>query len=273
MFHVTAQPQGIDVSRRAPVLSVHLSVDYPQHPGVLQDVQFDVFPGEIVGLVGQSGSGKTTLALSLLKLLDHSGAHVSGRIEIGGTDVSLWNERQMRSIRGRLLALVPQSPASALNPALRLETHLRETWRAHSSQPWDTQVERVGELCRRDGLPCDRDFLRRFPGQISLGQGQRLLIVMALLHSPRLVVADEPTSSLDLVTQAEVLDLLRTIRDEHDIGMLFISHDIPAVATLCDRIAVLHGGRIVESGPVKEIVREPQHPYTQRLIAAAPKWR
>jgi peptide/nickel transport system ATP-binding protein len=254
-------------------LSVCLSVDYPQHLGVLRDMEFQVFPGEIVGLIGQSGSGKTTIALGLLKLLDHAGARVSGRVEIGGTDISTWNESRMRSIRGKLVALVPQSPAAALNPALRLETHLREAWRAHSLKPWRDQAERVGRLFRSAGLPEDPHFLRRFPDQISLGQGQRLLIVMALLHSPRLVIADEPTSSLDMVTQAEVLDLLRRVSTENNLGMLFISHDLPAVATLCDRIIVLHGGRIVEDGPADEVLRTPKHSYTCRLVAAAPKWR
>jgi ABC-type glutathione transport system ATPase component len=273
MFQPSSTIRAVDIRAREPVLSVCLSVDYPQHHGVLQDAEFEVRPGEIVGFVGESGSGKTTLAMSLLRLLDPSSATVRGRIEVDGIDILSWNERRMRTIRGSIVALVPQSPASALNPQLRLETHLKEAWNAHSRQPWDSQVPRVEALFRRAGLPFHRDFLRRFPGQISLGQGQRLLIVMALLHSPRLLIADEPTSSLDLVTQAEVLKLLRVIRNENDLGMLFISHDIPAVATVCDRIAVLYGGRVVESGSVRQVLSAPEHPYTRRLIDAAPKWR
>jgi ABC-type glutathione transport system ATPase component len=260
-------------SLQVPALTVNISVDYPGKPCVLQNAEITVLPGEIVGLLGESGSGKSTLALSVLKLLDHSGAQVHGTVNIAGIDVSPWNERQMRSVRGRLAALIPQSPAAALNPALRLETHIREAWRAHSLQPWRLQKQRLAELIRHAGLPQEPEFLRRFPGEISLGQGQRVLIVMALLHSPRLLIADEPTSSLDVITQSEVLALLRTIRDENGLGILFISHDLPIVASFCDRVAILHEGRIVENGPVHEVLHAPRHPYTRRLVDAAPKWR
>jgi ABC-type glutathione transport system ATPase component len=255
-----------------PLLSVNLTVDYPDQPGVLRNARLEVFKGEILGLVGQSGSGKTTLALSSLKLLDYTGARVQGRMEIDGVDVSNWSERQMRTIRGRLVALIPQSPTEALNPALRLETHLREAWRAHSRAPWRDQASRIHELFESAGLPAGLDFRRRYPREISLGQAQRVLIVMALLHSPRLIIADEPTSSLDVVTQREVLDLLRKMREVYQLGMLYISHDLPAVATICDRIAVLHGGTIVETGASHRVLEAPQHPYTRQLIEAVPKW-
>jgi ABC-type glutathione transport system ATPase component len=264
--------QGSD-SLPVPALYINISVDYPRKSGVLQNTEICVLPGEIVGLLGESGSGKTTLALSVLKLLDHTGAQVHGAVNIAGMDVSSWNERRMRSIRGRLSALIPQSPAAALNPALRLETHIREAWQAHSSEPWRLQKQRLAELIRRTGLPQEPEFLHRFPSEISLGQGQRVLIVMALLHSPRLLIADEPTSSLDVITQSEVLSLLSNIRDEHGLGILFISHDLPTVASFCDRVAILHDGRIVESGPVQEVLRAPRHSYTRQLVDAAPKWR
>jgi ABC-type glutathione transport system ATPase component len=264
--------QGSD-SLSVPALYLNISVDYPRKSGVLQNTEISVLPGEIVGLLGESGSGKTTLALSVLKLLDHTGAQVHGTVNIAGMDVSAWNERRMRSLRGRLSALIPQSPAAALNPALRLETHIREAWQAHSSEPWRLQKQRLAELIRRAGLPQEPEFLHRFPSEISLGQGQRVLIVMALLHSPRLLIADEPTSSLDVITQSEVLSLLRSIGDEHGLGILFISHDLPTVASFCDRVAILHDGRIVESGPVQEVLRAPRHSYTRQLVDAAPKWR
>jgi ABC-type glutathione transport system ATPase component len=269
----SAAPPQDAVSLRVPALSANISVGYPGKPRVLQNTEITVFPGEIVGLLGESGSGKSTLALSVLKLLDQTGAQVQGTMNIAGMDISSWNERQMRSIRGRLVAVIPQSPAAALNPALRLETHIKEAWRAHSSEPWRLQKQRVLNLIRHAGLPQEPEFLRRFPGEVSLGQGQRVLIVMALLHSPRLLIADEPTSSLDVITQSEVLALLRSIRDENGLGILFISHDLPTVAAFCDRIAILHEGRIVENGPVHEVLNAPRHPYTRQLVEAAPKWR
>jgi ABC-type dipeptide/oligopeptide/nickel transport system ATPase component len=247
-------------------------VDYPQKKGVLRGVRMEVFPGEIVGLVGESGSGKSTLALAVLRLLDHTGARVSGRTVLGGNHIMSCSERELRGIRGRVASLIPQSPSSALNPAMRLETHLREAWRAHSRESWSTQEKRVAHLFASAGLPPEASFLRRFPGEISVGQAQRVLIVMALLHAPPLLIADEPTSALDVITQREVLDLLARIGRERRMSILFISHDLLTVTVLCHRLAILHGGEIVESGPVKEVLAAPKHPYARRLIEAVPKW-
>jgi len=184
----------------------------------------------------------------------------------------LCNERQLRNIRGRGVSLIPQSPAIALNPALRIGTQLREAWRAHSSLPWSTQKQRIEHLFTSAGLPDEEAFLKRFPTEISVGQAQRVLIVMSLLHSPPLLIADEPTSALDVITQRDVLDLFARIGNEHQMGMLFISHDLPVVAALCSRIAILYGAEIVESGPTVEILNSPNHSYTKRLVTAVPKW-
>jgi ABC-type glutathione transport system ATPase component len=235
---------------------------------VLRDVCLDVQSGESVGLVGESGSGKTTLALALLGLLDHTGANVRGRVCIAGQDLIGLDERRMRSIRGRVISLIPQSPTAALNPTLRIESHLREAWHAHSRDSWESQQARVGELLTSAGLPVDKDFLRRYPRQISVGQAQRILIVMALVHDPLLLIADEPTSSLDVITRAEVLELLARIRRLRNMAMLFISHDLTAAARLCSRVAVLHEGRIVESGRISDVLANPKHPYTRRLARA-----
>lgn len=256
----------------APVLSVDLSVDYPEKDGVLRGACVEVSPGEIVGLVGESGSGKSTLALAILKLLDHTGARVRGRLSLLGEELADRKEAEMRSVRGRLVSLIPQSATAALNPALRIGTHLREAWRAHSREPWAGQQERITRLLESAGLPVAERFLRRYPGQISVGQAQRVLIVMALLHSPPLLIADEPTSALDLITQREVLDLLAGLVREHHMGMLFISHDVLVVANLCHRLAILHAGRIAECGPVGQVLRAPQHAYTKQLVAAVPTW-
>jgi ABC-type dipeptide/oligopeptide/nickel transport system ATPase component len=179
----------------------------------------------------------------------------------------------MRPFRGRVASLIPQTPAAALNPALRIGTQLREAWRAHSRAAWTSQWDRILELMESAGLPADPDFLRRYPSQISAGQAQRIMIVMALLHSPALLIADEPTSALDLITQHDVLDLLARINREQRMAILFISHDLMAVAALCHRLAILHEGAIVESGPVNDVLDAPAHPYTRQLIEALPKWK
>jgi ABC-type glutathione transport system ATPase component len=239
---------------------------------VLSGACIEVFPGEIVGLVGQSGSGKSTLVLAILRLLDYTGARVGGRIELLGQDLTRCNERQLRDIRGRLASLIPQSPTTALNPALRIGTQLREAWRAHSSEPWSNQKAFIAQLLATARLSEREGFLKRFPSELSVGQAQRMLIIMALLHSPPLLIADEPTSALDVITQREVLDLLVRVGKEHNMGTLLISHDLLTIAAVCDRLAILHLGKIVECGPVKTVLAAPQHSYTKQLMAAVPRW-
>ena len=251
-----------------PVLQVRLSVDYPQKAGVLLNTAIDVNAGEIVGLVGESGSGKSTLALSILKLLDHTGARVHGSVLLDGAELMPLSEREMRRVRGKQIALIPQAASSALNRALRIGTQLREAWKAHSGVAWSSELSRIKGLLRSCGLPDDDPFLNRYPDQISLGQAQRVLIVMALLHHPTLLIADEPTSALDVHTQREVLDLFKRINREQRMSVLFISHDLSVVAALCQRIAILHDGVIVESGPVSTVLASPMHAYTQKLVAA-----
>ena len=228
--------------------------------------------GEILGLVGASGSGKSTFAYAALRLLEHTGAIVSGRAYLLDTDLLRCGAGEIREARGRLAGLVPQSPSAALNPALRLETQLREAWRAHSRLPWSDQKPRVLQQLQAAGLPPEESFLRRYPREISVGQAQRVLIVMAILHSPPLLIADEPTSALDVITQRDVLDLLAAVCRQRAMSVLFISHDLATVAALCNRIAILHDGEIVESGATRDVIAAPAHHYTRRLISAVPEW-
>ena len=250
------------------MLSTELTVDYPQKKGVLRRARIEVFPGEFLGLVGQSGSGKTTLALAMLRLLGHTGATVHGSTSILGHQVDGLDERSLRDIRGRLVSLIPQSPSVALNPGLRIGTQLAEAWRAHSQEPWSSQTPRITQLQKTVGLSPEEGLLQRYPAEISVGQAQRVLIVMSLLHQPPLLIADEPTSALDVITQREILDLLAWLGKQNRMSMLFISHDLLTVATLCHRLAILYEGEIVETGPVERVIASPVHSYTKRLIGA-----
>ena len=250
-------------------LKARLSVDYPNKPGVLRDVRLDIGEGEIVGLVGESGSGKSTIALALMRLLEHKGAAVRGEILFGCRDLLQLRSKDMRQIRGREIALVLQSPLASLNPALRIGTQVEEAWRAHASGPaskrWKEEALRLFE---RVSLPADELFLRRYPRQLSVGQAQRVLIAMAVLHRPRLVIADEPTSALDAITQSEILELFRSLNQEMNMALLFISHDLLAVASLCSRMAILQRGEIIESGPTAQMFRDPRTADTRALLEA-----
>lgn len=248
------------------VLEFRISASYGTTE-VLHEVAATIAPGEIVSLVGLSGSGKSTLALALLRLLRYRGGSVTGTICLEGTELARLSEAEMRSNRGRRIGYVPQSPGLSLNPRLRVETLLDETWRAHASGPANHQG-----LLESVQLPADIAFLRKRAGELSTGQGQRLLIALALMHSPALLIADEPTSALDAITQAGILELFGKINRERGTAILFISHDLLSVAGISHRVDILHDGHLVESGPPAAVFRNPQHPFTRRLVAAMPRF-
>jgi ABC-type glutathione transport system ATPase component len=253
------------------LLSARVSVRYGDKPAVLREVELNVGRGEVVGLVGQSGSGKSTLAMSILGLLDRKRVQSEGAIEFEGQDLLKLTERELRDLRGRKIALVLQSPLSSLNPALRIRTQLKETWRAHASGTATDCDRAIRQALESVSLPSTDEFLRKLPSQMSVGQAQRVLIAMAILHRPVLLIADEATSALDVITQSEILALFRQLNRSFGMAILYISHDLPSVAGICDRIAILHQGQIVESGSTVQVLTRPQHEYTQRLMAAMPK--
>src|SRR5579864_8644422 len=253
------------------VLAAHVSVQYGDRPPVLRDVSLDIRRGEVLGLVGQSGSGKSTLAMSILGLLDRKSARADGTIEFDGCDLLKLSERELRGLRGRKIALVLQSPLSSLNPALKIRTQLKEAWRAHAEGPSSDCETAIRWALQSVSLPASDEFLQKHPSQMSVGQAQRVLIAMAVLHRPALLIADEATSALDVITQSEILALFRGLNRSSGMAILYISHDLASVAGICDRIAILHEGQIVESGITEQILTNPRHGYTQRLMAAMPK--
>jgi ABC-type glutathione transport system ATPase component len=228
-----------------PLLEVAISVSYPAKPGALRDVRFRVAEGEILGLIGQSGSGKSTIAFAIPRLLVLRGGVVGGSIRFRGADLMAAGERELRRLRGREISIVLQSPMTALNPALRLETQLREVWRAHRKESWKLGREAAHELFASMGLPPEENFLRRYPRELSVGQAQRVVIAMAVLHRPKLLIADELTSALDPATGLEILELFRKCNREFGAAILYVSHDLESVRRLCDRVLVVYEGTIV----------------------------
>ena len=249
------------------LLLAQLSVRYGEKP-VLRDVRLQIRRGEVLGLVGQSGSGKSTLAMAILGLLEKKRARTEGSIQFHDSELLQLSERELRALRGRAIALVLQSPLSSLNPALKIRTQLKEAWRAHACGTAEECAKAIRASLESVSLPATDEFLRKYPAQMSVGQAQRVLIAMAVMHRPALLIADEATSALDVITQSEILALFRELNRSTGMAILYISHDLASVAGICDRIAILQQGEIVECGTTDQIFANPQHEYTQRLMAA-----
>jgi ABC-type glutathione transport system ATPase component len=253
----------------APVMQVRLRADYGARC-ILKDVQFDLCAGEALGMIGASGAGKTTLVMALLGLLPWRGGKATGEVLINGINLLTMPAGEARRFRGKQIALIPQSPMTALNAAVSLQSHFEAAWRAHESSGKKALEARLRQLMDEVQLPAgDGSFLRRRPGQISVGQAQRILIALALLHRPSILIADEPTSALDPVTQVEIVSLLRQLNRSNGTALLYISHDLVSVLQLCSRLAVLHSGAIAECLQVAQI-EQARHPATLSLLRSLP---
>jgi oligopeptide/dipeptide ABC transporter ATP-binding protein len=238
---------------------------------IVSDVSFDIAPGQVLGLVGESGCGKTTVGLALLGHARRGVTLAGGSIRLGEVDVLQLDASELQHLRGRLISYVPQDPGAALNPALRIGTQLREILEAHNigSGPEERRA-RIAEMMREVALPDEVEFLRRYPHELSGGQQQRVGLAIAFACRPRVIVLDEPTTGLDVTTQAHVLGTVRELAEAHSVAALYVSHDLAVVGTLASRVAVMYAGRIVELGPAADLFHSPAHPYTQRLVAAVP---
>ena len=233
-------------------------------------VSFEVRPGEVLGLVGESGCGKTVTGFSILGLVDPPGRIVGGRVLFDGTDLLTLGEDRLRQIRGARIAMVFQDPMMTLNPVLRIDTQMVEAVRAH--QDVDSGMARriAREALERVGIPSAESRLRSYPHQFSGGMRQRVAIAIALLNRPKLIIADEPTTALDVTIQAQILYEAQKLCRESGTALIWITHDLSVVAGLADRICVMYAGRIVEQGSVDEVLDAPLHPYTHGLIGSVP---
>jgi len=250
----------------------HLAVtfDAPRNTRVVDDVSFTVAAGETLCLVGESGSGKSVTAFSILRLLQPPGQIVNGRILFEGQDLLTLSERNMRAVRGARISLIFQEPMTALNPVMRVGDQVAEALTAHNMASRSEARHRAVELLEAVRIPDPTRRARDYPHQLSGGMRQRVMIAIALACRPSLVIADEPTTALDVTIQAQMLDLMRRLQAEFGLALLLITHDFGVVAEMADRVAVMKAGRIVETGPVREILRTPSHEYTRQLLAAVP---
>lgn len=253
-----------------PVLSVEgLRIEFAGR-SVVEDLEFSVDAGETVAVVGESGSGKSVTALSILRLLPSS-ARMSGSIRLAGRDLLSLSETQMREVRGGQVSMIFQEPMTSLNPTFTVGWQIDEALRLHTRLGRAERHERCLELMRLVGIGAAERRLKQYPHELSGGLRQRVMIAMALACEPRLLVADEPTTALDVTIQAQILALLSDLRDRLGMAILLITHDLGVVAEYCDHVVVMYAGRVVEKAPVRPLFANPRHPYTAGLLASIPK--
>lgn len=263
-------------SAQQPLLEVDgLTTRFVTDDGIVQavdGVSFSVGRGEVVGIVGESGCGKSVTNLSVMGLLPKpQGLVAAGRVVFDGSDLLQCSEREMRQIRGRRISMIFQDPMTSLNPYLRVEEQLAEVAQLHLGLARRAAVSRSVELLERVGIPAAAERIRSYPHEFSGGMRQRVMIAMALLCDPELLIADEPTTALDVTIQAQILELLLDLRRERGMSIILITHDLGVVAGMCDRVIVMYAGRILEQAPTEALFRAPAHPYTKALLRSVPR--
>ncbi|HVS04445.1 MAG TPA: ABC transporter ATP-binding protein [Thermoanaerobaculia bacterium] len=258
-----------------PLLEVEdLSIAFPGAQGevsVVRGVSLAIDRGEVLGLVGESGAGKTLTALAMLRLVPPPGRITGGSVRLAGEELLSLPEPAMRRVRGRRIAMVFQDPAAALDPVRSVGAQLSETIRAHRRVSRAAARDEAAALLARVALAEPAEYLGAFAHQLSGGESQRVLLALALAGGPEVLLADEPTAALDVTVQAQVLDLLQSVRRRRGLAMLLVTHDLGVVAAACDRVAVLYGGEVVEQGSTRAVLAAPRHPYTRALLAAVPR--
>jgi peptide/nickel transport system ATP-binding protein len=252
-------------------LSTHFFTDQGEVPAV-DGVSFNVHKGEIVGIVGESGSGKSVTSLSILHLIPKPpGKIVDGTILYKGENLVNFSEKQMKKIRGNEISMIFQEPMTSLNPVFTIGNQMREAIQIHEKVSKKEATEKAVDLLKTVGIPRAEQIVNEYPHQLSGGMRQRVMIAMAMSSEPDLLIADEPTTALDVTIQAQILDLMKKINKEEQTSILLITHDLGVVADICERVVVMYSGQVVEKGTTREILKDPQHPYTQGLIRSLPK--
>jgi oligopeptide/dipeptide ABC transporter ATP-binding protein len=261
----------------APLLELdNLSTHYVSSRGTrvvraVQDVSFSIRAGETLGIVGESGSGKSTLALTILRVLPPAARIVSGRMLFDGEDLVQKSDEEMREIRGKRIAMLVQDPMASLNPLFTIGNQIAEPIMVHERTSRQTAWQRARNLLKAVRIPSPEARVRQYPHEMSGGMRQRIVGAIGISCEPKLLIADEPTTSLDLTIQAQYLNLLRDLQREHGLALIFITHNLGIVAKMCDQLAVMYAGRVVEYGPVSRVFNDPVHPYTRALLNSIPR--
>jgi len=260
--------------REAPLLEVRdLRVEFPTRHGTLvalDGVSFDIAPGEILGVVGESGAGKSLTGAAIIGLLEPPGRIAGGEVRLGGERIDNLPARRMRSIRGRRIGAIFQDPLTSLNPLYTVGQQLIETIETHLPLRGAQARQRAIDLLKETGIPAAEARIDHYPHQFSGGMRQRVVIALALAANPQLIVADEPTTALDVSIQAQIISLLKRLCREHDAAVMLVTHDMGVIAESCDRVAVMYAGRVIEVGPVHAVIHHSAHPYTLGLMASIP---